>query len=875
MNTGIPIRTIDEGSARFADHPDGCESTVARTADDFVDEGDLIDFEPVSQRQPWFIAAFVVAALTAVAAWTGLFVWSHQSAMRGAPDLAQCIAWLSQWSLPVLLIAVAWLLVMRSSTQETARFGNAAHRLAQESAALEARLITVNRELSLAREFLAAQSRDLDYLGRVASERISEHADALQALIASNGAQVDAIASVSTTALANMTALRDNLPVVANSARDVTNQIGSAGRGATAQLDELVAGFARLNEFGQASERQVASLRVRIDTVLTELNARIGEIDGSNDARVNALRDLGEELAHAHALREDEALAALRARGELLEAELAAAHEARGLEEATALAAMRGRIATFTQEAQTAAAAVRSGEREAMELFEGQIAELRSRLAHILGEISALDQKALDTARAKLAEIAKETEEVDQRLALRDRAFDERMACRRADLDASEALAFAQLTQRSEALDQALHPRFAAQSAHAQAIEASGNLLAQRTAEIEARLATIVERSAAAEAALTGSAGAFTATVADHGAQLADSEAALARLTDASVRVLELIQAAARHSAENLPAAIAGFEQRLVDARDDSDAIRAALDEARRSGEELRGTLAEMHTIGGAAIGEVEDYRLRLAEAAGEQTLALARVRETLANAQDDGRALTETLSTSLLTALEQLKSASATALADYEADNGVRIASLAERIGDQGAVAIEQAIQARTSDALAQIDTATAHTTETAQRTLADLRDQLARVHELTLNLEARAQRARAQVEEQVDSDFSRRVALITESLNSHSIDIAKALSTEVTDTDWASYLRGDRGVFTRRAVRLVDAGEARQIAELFESDHDFRAHVSRYIHDFEAMLRTMLSTRDGHALGVTLLSSDMGKLYVTLAQAIQRLRQ
>ena len=47
-----------------------------------------------------------------------------------------------------------------------------------------------------------------------------------------------------------------------------------------------------------------------------------------------------------------------------------------------------------------------------------------------------------------------------------------------------------------------------------------------------------------------------------------------------------------------------------------------------------------------------------------------------------------------------------------------------------------------------------------------------------------------------------------------------------------------------------------------------------NRYIHDFEAMLRSVLSTRDGHALGVTLLSSDPGKLYVALAQSIDRLR-
>ena len=48
----------------------------------------------------------------------------------------------------------------------------------------------------------------------------------------------------------------------------------------------------------------------------------------------------------------------------------------------------------------------------------------------------------------------------------------------------------------------------------------------------------------------------------------------------------------------------------------------------------------------------------------------------------------------------------------------------------------------------------------------------------------------------------------------------------------------------------------------------------MNHYIHDFEAMLRQLLSTRDGNALGVTLLSSDMGKLYVALAQGIERLR-
>ena len=132
----------------------------------------------------------------------------------------------------------------------------------------------------------------------------------------------------------------------------------------------------------------------------------------------------------------------------------------------------------------------------------------------------------------------------------------------------------------------------------------------------------------------------------------------------------------------------------------------------------------------------------------------------------------------------------------------------------------------------------------------------------------------ARERAEEQVDNDFARRVALITESLNSNAIDIAKSLSGDVSDTAWASYLRGDRGVFTRRAVRLLDNRQAREIAELYDEDSDFRNNVNRYIHDFEAMLRTLLSTRDGNALAVTLLGSEVGKLYVAMAQALERLR-
>ena len=187
----------------------------------------------------------------------------------------------------------------------------------------------------------------------------------------------------------------------------------------------------------------------------------------------------------------------------------------------------------------------------------------------------------------------------------------------------------------------------------------------------------------------------------------------------------------------------------------------------------------------------------------------------------------------------------------------------------------IERALRNDTAETVGKLEQAASHAAGVGREATAQLRDQLAKVNELTVTLEQRVSRARELAEEQVGNDFARRMALITDSLNSNAIDIASSLSSEVTDTQWDAYLKGDRGIFTRRAVRLVNSGEAKEIAELYQQDETFKANVSRYIHDFEAMLRSMLSTRDGNALGVTILGSDMGKLYVVLAQAIEHFRQ
>jgi predicted transcriptional regulator len=198
----------------------------------------------------------------------------------------------------------------------------------------------------------------------------------------------------------------------------------------------------------------------------------------------------------------------------------------------------------------------------------------------------------------------------------------------------------------------------------------------------------------------------------------------------------------------------------------------------------------------------------------------------------------------------------------------------VADKLNERNRVAIETAVDEQVKALDVAMREAFGRNLTLAADVEERIEAQLKLVGEMATNLEQRVNEAHSSFAGIDDEGFARRMALLTESLNSAAIDVAKILSNEVTDTAWAAYLKGDRGVFTRRAVRLLDSGEAKIIAAHYDDDAEFREHVNRYIHDFESMMRVLLSTRDGNAIGVTLLSSDVGKLYVALAQAIERLR-
>ena len=842
-------------------------------------------------------------ALAAIGGWTAFFAWANWTGLLSGVTPQQGIALVSAWSAPVLVICVLWLIGLRTSTREAARFNDAARQLRGEAEYLEQRLGIVNRELSLAREFIASQNRDLDSLGRIAVERISQHAERLDGLIKSNSAQIEAIASVSESALDNMERLRGNLPVIVSSAKDVTNNIGNAGRSAQTQLQELISGFHKLNEFGQASERQVQSLRARVDEAIALFAQQTETIEGTVTARFAALEQQSGDFRAQLDSHEVEALAAIRSRAAALADELETTRRQLDEHEGESLTSLRARLSALREETTAIARSLRDGEGTALANWQSAIARLEEDMQTVLTRIDEIDRQAVETARARLTQLAGDSERFESELAARSQQFETEVAARQARALEAEETAAQRLREGLASLDgeiarrrvaaDAAHDhalaamrghlagfddevarRQAAHEEHAQRLAQHGDRVATQLAEFAERMKHIAAHGESAGTTVSASLQALTAQLVESRSTLTGTDAAIAALTDSSVRLLELIQASARHAKVDLPQAIAAGEERLEAVEARAFLLRDLAAESATQGEALSNhVLLTQHTLTQAAKA-LDALHDDLGEKAASHSVKLAELQHALDTLRSGGTALAEQAEGALSQAIAQLAAAAQDAVLNIEQNSAGAVSAVAQRLGEESATALDRVMRTRAAEAAGQLEQAAAHAAGVSREAAIQLRDQLAKVNELAGNLERRVAHARERAEEQVDNDFARRSALITEALNSNAIDIAKAIDSDVSDTAWAAYLKGDRGIFTRRAVRLLETGEARSILQLYDGDRDFRDHVSHYIHDFEAMLRQMLSTRDGHALGVTLLSSDMGKLYVALAQSIERLR-
>lgn len=592
---------------------------------------------------------------------------------------------------------------------------------------------------------------------------------------------------------------------------------------------DLAAGGETLSRHAAALDRAAESARTDIGVLLEDLP----RAEASSRAMSDELRQSGREAS---------------AQAASLEAQLAAiSGRAREAEDQVGGAAQR-LVAHLTQiESAGAAAATRvsdvSGSASAevdalLERTGGALSAIRSGI----DEQAAAVRGLIDQSAAALGVAGQEAAaQLGTRLGTAGAALDG-LASRIAEQDRAVTALVAGLERQLADVDQ----RFVD-------LAAEGDLRAQAVATAIERVRRELDGLGAQQAASGG-------TLEDLSARTENLRTAVADLQRECGEELTGALGQAEGGAERLLASVQAARPD-VEWMSEAAASVAARVEAGTAGlagqqERLTGLLSSVETGVGGAEQRLADLRAALAEAA-----------------DDAGRLQAET-GPALVQAMVQIREAAAQAAIRAREALAAVVPETAEQLSTDARAALSRAVEESVAGQLGEVERVAARALEAARRASTGLSQQMLNIGRTASALEQHIEKVRKD-ERLVDSEaFARRAAVLIDSLHSASIDVGRILSDEVDDRAWAAYLKGDRGVFTRKAVRLLSAGELRLVDQQFSSDPEFASSVTRYVQDFDAMLRRASAEPEGGMMAVTLLSSDMGRLYTALAQVLERRR-
>lgn len=712
------------------------------------------------------VAAGALALLSV--AWVAALAWFSRGlfATMTPPALAQFAATLL--AVPAFA-AIAWLLLLRTSSAEARRFARTAAGMRAEAAALEQSMAVIGAAIEDRRAQLAEQVRLLTTLGDAATARLASIGRGLSEEIDQADVHARALTAAAATAQDGLATVLKTLPRVRDETNVLTDTIERAGLTAAERAASLDAQIVALavrgreaeNITGGAAEKLAAHLH-RMEATSETAGARLEQVAAEATLAVDQMLD-----RTARAI--DQSRKGLTAQGEAM-------------------------------------------------------------LAMVSANQASLDQSARESAEA-LAERIGIVEMVIERIA-------QRLEAQRG---AGRTL-FDELETGAARIDQ----RFAA--VHAQGSE--------RTQQL-----------AATVSALHSTADAMTAAL-DAGTAAAE------RTIDTTEGLLTALDAATREMDETLPEAIARLENRVGATRGVLAAVKPELMSLVSAAESTHGAIeavAGVVTEQRQTVDSLADTLLDLLDQGRDRA---TQIGQTIDEASRRTTALTEEAAPRLVEALLRVRETAVAAAAHARDALGQVIPDAAAALETAATAALHRATELGVQEQVSHLATVAETAVVAAQHAAERLERQVEGIEASVALVDRRIEEAQAAREESERDSFARRASLLIESLNSASIDLTRTFAPEISDSAWSAYLKGDRGVFTRRAVRLLDGSEQRDIARLYDDDAHFREQVNRYIHDFEAMLRTILAQRDGSPLGVTLLSSDMGKLYVALAQAIERLR-
>jgi len=386
------------------------------------------------------------------------------------------------------------------------------------------------------------------------------------------------------------------------------------------------------------------------------------------------------------------------------------------------------------------------------------------------------------------------------------------------------------------------------------------------------------------------------------GERLVAQEGHATRFADSAAREFGVLDAKLANAAGSTGATLDRLSERLGAVREAVHALGDPLGATGIAVDEIEAGLARLGSASGATLAMLgtdlpatsdgvaaltaQVTALRsdldaLAAPVAASDVTTARIVAQLGEARRDAEGVETATGTAALTATQQLievlarvrEVAAVTAGTMRDTLAGV-VAEAEEALADAGTTRARTAFGDPVSGEIAALTAASDRAAAAAQAAAERVTQRLLTLTQTIATVEARIDEVDTRYDVTLRDDLAKRSAALLESLQARAIDVTSLLSLDVGDDAWRGYLKGDRGIFGRRAVRLLDRGTASKVERQFANDATFRGQATRFITEFETLLARVRADREGSALALTLVSSDIGKLYVVLAQATERLR-
>lgn len=835
-----------------------------------------------------------IALLVVALGWIGFAIWSMAAsgAWRGGPGAwADAIATIA---VPLILLGLLYMLLVRSSRTESRRYMETARALRTEADLLELRLGRIAGQLESARQTMQEQAELLDSYGAAASSNMEASAELIASRAQVTADRAEAAERAGAALIARMDALVASIPALEERSARMAAQIMDNGHALGERIDTLEARLHALTEMSDEARARTLAATKSLTSQLSQLQeatrATTDEVSGMADIAANRI----EATAAGARQMMDRSRSDLEAQSSALVALINAAQAGvasssesvraalvRDLDSAQAdmdsrldglLHKARETVASIddslTRRADSLQALVAAAQAGIGSSSEDALATLSRDMDQIENDLRARLGAALDQAQEALALS-------DGRLSRQSEALTALITRSREHLDAIGSDTVAGLTDAIGDVEGRLHQINDMVEGQRTLIASLHGGLQDSVSTTEARFEALEQAALARNQRLTQALEQLTAETRRIDEALSAGGATAEKLIGSAETLLVALDSSVRELDETYPAALTRFDARLEQSRALLGSAAPEMERLEAISEALVGRAEEAEALLRGQGSRLTEW-LESTQGGLEANRDLVnRLRSALDAAHQDANRITEGAGPLLVTALLRVKDTAEQAAERARQALGRAIPEAAQQLAEASEQAVESVVSDKVAAQIAQIAHVADEAVKAAHQASERLTRQLLTIADTSASIDQRIEEARQATEDRDRDHFARRSALLIESLNSTAIDVAKILSNDVTDSAWSAYLKGDRGVFTRRAVKLLDAGESREIALHYDNDAEFRDHVNRYIHDFEAMLRVILSARDGNALGVAILSSDMGKLYVALAQAIERLRQ